>query len=57
MLACVHMAEMTGEPRWQALFNVQAARLFDELEETDYGPLWTQDPVCHRAIIKECRPP
>jgi len=43
MLACVHMAEMTGEPRWQALFNVQAARLFDELEETDYGPLWTQD--------------
>ncbi len=43
MLACIHMAEMTAEPRWQQLFRVQAARLLHELEETDNGPLWTQD--------------
>lgn len=43
MLACIHMAEMTNEPRWQALFRVQASRLLDELEETANGPLWTQD--------------
>jgi hypothetical protein len=43
MLACVHMAEMTNEPRWRALFTTQAARLLSELEETDFGPLWTQD--------------
>ena len=43
MLACIHMAEMTGEPRWPALFIAQAARLLDELEETADGPLWTQD--------------
>ena len=43
MLACVHMAEMTGEPRWRALFEEQAARLLDELEETADGPMWTQD--------------
>ncbi len=43
MLACIHMAEMTAEPRWQQLFHVQAVRLLHELEETDNGPLWTQD--------------
>ena len=43
MLACVHMAEMTREARWQALFRMQASRLLDALEETDNGPLWTQD--------------
>jgi hypothetical protein len=43
MIACVHMADMTGEPRWQALFGVQAARLLADLEETELGPLWTQD--------------
>lgn len=43
MLACVHMDEMTGEPRWQALFRAQASRLLDELQETADGPLWTQD--------------
>jgi Lanthionine synthetase C-like protein len=43
MIACVHMAKMTAEPRWQALFAIQAARLLDELEDTDKGPLWTQD--------------
>jgi hypothetical protein len=43
MLGCVHMAEMTGEPRWRAVFEAQARRLLDELEETPDGPLWTQD--------------
>ena len=43
MLACVQMSEMTGEPRWRALFEAQAARLLEELEEIPEGPLWTQD--------------
>lgn len=43
MLACVHMHAMTGEPRWQHLFSAQAARLFHDLEETPFGPLWNQD--------------
>jgi len=43
MLTCVHMAEMTDEPRWASLFAVQAARLLAELEETTNGPLWMQD--------------
>jgi len=43
MLACIHMAEMTGEPRWQALFCEQSARLLGELEDSEYGPIWTQD--------------
>jgi hypothetical protein len=48
MLACVHMAEMTNEPRWQALFAVQAKRVLDDLEETPDGPLWTQDLYGHQ---------
>ena len=43
MIACCHMAAMTAEPRWRALFAVQAARLLGDFEETDDGPLWTQD--------------
>ena len=43
MLACVHMSEMTSEPRWRAVFEAQAVRLLEELEETLEGPLWTQD--------------
>jgi hypothetical protein len=43
MLACVFLDAMTGEARWGALFSTQAARLLDELEDTDLGPLWTQD--------------
>lgn len=43
MLACIFMAQITGEPRWRALFEVQAARLLSELEETEEGPIWTQD--------------
>jgi Lanthionine synthetase C-like protein len=43
MLACIHMHTMTAETRWRALFETQAARLLSELEETGFGPLWTQD--------------
>jgi hypothetical protein len=43
MIACVHMAALTAEPRWQALYTIQAARLLGDFEETDKGPLWTQD--------------
>jgi hypothetical protein len=43
MIACCHMAAMTAEPRWRVLFAIQAARLLGDLEETDHGPLWTQD--------------
>ena len=43
MLACVFVDAMTGEDRWRALFSTQVARLLDELEDTDLGPLWTQD--------------
>jgi Lanthionine synthetase C-like protein len=43
MLACLFMHGMTNEPRWRALFEEQAARLLDDLQETEQGPLWTQD--------------
>jgi len=43
MLACVHMHEMTGDARWEALFREQAARLLGELQDSELGPLWTQD--------------
>ena len=43
MVAAIHMAEMTQEPRWRGLFEVQAARLLADLEDTPQGPLWTQD--------------
>jgi len=43
MIACVHMAAMTDEPRWRVLFVTQAERLLADLQETDDGPMWTQD--------------
>ena len=43
MLACIFMDVMTREARWRSLFATQAARLFEQLEDTDLGPLWTQD--------------
>jgi hypothetical protein len=43
MLACIFMDAMVGEARWRALFATQAKRLLDELEDTELGPLWTQD--------------
>jgi Lanthionine synthetase C-like protein len=42
MLACVVMAEITGEIRWQSLYATQAARLLGDLAETPKGPLWAQ---------------
>jgi len=43
MLACVFMAEWTGEERWRAAFARQAGRLLGELAASDAGPLWTQN--------------
>jgi hypothetical protein len=43
MLACLSMAEMTGEPRWRSLYEVQAARLLSDLEDGAAGPMWEQD--------------
>lgn len=43
MVAAVHMAAMTGQARWRGVFEVQAARLLAELEDTPQGRLWTQD--------------
>jgi hypothetical protein len=43
MIACIHMGAMTEQPRWRALFEIQAARLLENLEDTEHGPLWTQD--------------
>ena len=42
MLACISMAEMTGETRWRMVFEAQAARLLADLQETDDGPIWIQ---------------
>jgi hypothetical protein len=35
MLACIHMAEITGEARWRAIFEVQAERLWRLAESAD----------------------
>jgi hypothetical protein len=43
MVACLAMAEITGEARWQALYAAHATRLLADLAETPKGPLWTQD--------------
>ena len=43
MIAAVHMSEMTGEERWRGLFEIQAALLLADLEDTPEGPLWIQD--------------
>src|SRR5215469_4218905 len=42
MLACVSLHDMTGDPRWRALYCLQTTKLLSDLEETDSGPLWTQ---------------
>jgi hypothetical protein len=47
MLTCMPMHEITGEPRWRALFESQAARLLADLQETPDGPIWEQD-LYHR---------
>jgi hypothetical protein len=42
MLACIAMAEMTGETRWRMVFEAQAERLLGDLPDTA-SPIWTQD--------------
>ena len=42
MLACISASEITGDGRWRDLFQAQARRLLSELEDTEFGPLWTQ---------------
>jgi hypothetical protein len=42
MLACLFAAELTGEDRWRGLYAAHAERLLADLEDTDHGPLWTQ---------------
>jgi hypothetical protein len=43
MLTCVAMNGLTGEARWGDAYRVQARRLLDDLEPSEFGPLWTQD--------------
>jgi len=43
MVAAIHMAGMTQQPRWRGLFETQAARLLADLEDTPQGRLWIQD--------------
>lgn len=43
MLACLSMSEITGEARWQAIYETQAERLIADLQETPDGPIWEQD--------------
>ena len=42
MFAARFMAEMTGEPRWRALYLDQATRLIGELRASEVGPAWMQ---------------
>jgi hypothetical protein len=43
MLACVAIAELTGEERWRDAYRAQARRLLDDLVPGEFGPLWTQN--------------
>jgi hypothetical protein len=49
MLACLSMAEMTGEAPWRAIFETQAERLLADLQDTADGPLWEQD-LYHKRL-------
>jgi hypothetical protein len=42
MLACVFMADMTGQERFRDLFQLQSARLLADLETDGPAPIWTQ---------------
>jgi hypothetical protein len=55
MLACLSLAEMTGETRWRTLFEVQAERLVADLQETDEGPIWVQALYASAAKISRAR--
>jgi hypothetical protein len=43
MLACIAMDELTGEPRWRSIFEMQAERLLGDLMTSEDGPIWVQD--------------
>jgi len=43
MLACVFAFELEGGDRWRDLYLAQARRLLAELEESEFGPIWTPD--------------
>jgi hypothetical protein len=43
MVGCIHMHNMTADPRFSQLFRVQAARLFADLNMDRDGPIWTQE--------------
>jgi hypothetical protein len=43
MLACVFASELDGQARWRDLYLAQARRLLTELEESEFGPIWTPD--------------
>jgi hypothetical protein len=43
MLACIAMDELTGEPRWRSIFEIQAERLLGDLMTSEDGPIWVQD--------------
>src|SRR5262245_38292519 len=43
MIACLTMSEITGESRWQGLYETQAERLLADLQETPDGPIWEQE--------------
>ncbi len=47
MLAAIFMYEMTGQDCWRQIYQQQAERLLGDLEETELGPLWTQDLYGH----------
>jgi hypothetical protein len=43
MLACVFMDAMTGDPRFESLYQIQAARLLADLEDRGGHRIWLQD--------------
>ena len=43
MLACVFAHAFDGADRWRELYLAQARQLLCELEESEFGPIWTQD--------------
>ena len=63
MLACIFMAELTGEERWRDLFASQAVRILDELTDTENGPMlpgpvWSAQPMAwSRAWIRRQHDP
>ena len=51
MLACLSMAEMTGEARWRAIFETQAERLLADLQDTADGAALGTRPISQAAKI------